>query len=129
MSAVIFQTQSVLIVALLLYGVSLVIGKVKDRYRHMKFMKVAMAWDLLLILQIEFTRGAVAKASKALENTAIMNVHVLLALTTVLLYGFTYWSGKKLHEGDENRRKKHKTLGFIALTTRIATLITSFLVL
>lgn len=129
MSAVIFQTQSVLIVALLLYGVSLVIGKTKNKYRHMKFMKVAIVWDILLILQIEFTRGAIAKASKAMENTIILNVHVLLALTTVLLYGFIYWSGNKLHLGEEDRRRTHKTLGFIALTTRIATLITSFLVL
>lgn len=129
MSAIIFQTQSILIVALLLYGVSLVIGKTKNRYRHVKYMKAAIIWDVLLVLQIEFTRGAIAKASKAIENTVILNVHVLLALTTVLLYGFIYWSGKKLNEGDESRRKMHKTLGFTALTTRIATLITSFLVL
>lgn len=129
MSAVIFQIQSVLIVALMLYGVSKVLGKRKNRFQHIRTMKFAMIWDIVLILQIELTRGAIAKASKAMENTAILNVHVTLAVVTVLLYIFIYNSGKKLDSGDETKRGKHKILGLCALTTRIATLITSFLVL
>ena len=92
-------------------------------------MKLTMIWDIVLILQIELTRGAIAKASKAMENTAILNIHVTLAVVTVLLYIFIYNSGKKLDSGDETKRGKHKILGLCALTTRIATLITSFLVL
>ena len=129
MSAVIFQTQSVLIVALMLYGISRVIGKNKNRYQHMKTMKLAMIWDILLILQIELNRGAIAKARNAMENKMMLNIHVSLAVATVLLYVFIYFSGKKLASGDESKRGKHKILGYCALTTRLATLITSFLVL
>lgn len=129
MSAVIFQTQSLLIVALLVYGVTRVAGKNKNRYQHMKIMKTAIIWDLLLILQIELTRGAIAKASKALENTALLNVHVSLAVATVLLYIYLYQSGKKVERGDSTRLQRHKILGYTALSSRIATLITSFLVL
>lgn len=129
MSAVIFQTQSVLIVALLLYGVSRVAGKVKNRYQHMKIMKVVIIWDLLLIAQIELTRGAIAKASKAVENPIMLNIHVSLAIATVLLYIYLYQSGKKVDAGRIGARSPHKTLGYVALTSRIATLITSFLVL
>lgn len=129
MSAVIFQTQSVLIVALLLYGASRVIGKTKNRYQHIKIMKAAIIWDLLLIVQIELTRGAIAIASKAMENSMILNIHVSLAVATVLLYACLFHSGKKLDQGQEDIRGRHKTLGYIALSTRLATLITSFLVL
>lgn len=129
MSAIIFQTQSVLIVALMLYGVSKVLGQTKNRYKHMKLMKTAMVWDILLILQIELTRGAIAIASKAMENSVILNVHVSLAIITVLLYVFVYRSGKKLDSGINEKRKSHKMLGMLTLATRIATLITSFLVL
>lgn len=129
MSAVIFQTQSALILALLIFGVTKVAGKVKNRYQHMKIMKVAIIWDVLLILQIELTRGAIAKASKAMENKAILNIHVLLALTAVLLYIYLYFSGKKVDSGDSSPRQKHKILGYVALAARTAVLITSFLVL
>lgn len=95
----------------------------------MKLMKTAMVWDILLILQIELTRGAIAIASKAMENSVILNVHVSLAIITVLLYVFVYRSGKKLDSGINEKRKSHKMLGMLTLATRIATLITSFLVL
>lgn len=129
MSAVIFQTQSVAITALLLYGVSRVAGKVKNRYQHMKIMKLAIIWDLLLIAQIELNRGAIAKASNAFENKTLLNVHILLAVGTVLLYIYLYQSGKKIDQGENNSRKPHKILGYAALTSRIIVLITSFLVL
>ncbi|MEX0799373.1 MAG: hypothetical protein WD025_08005 [Bacteriovoracaceae bacterium] len=129
MSAIIFQTQSVLIVALMLYGVSRVMGKIKNRYQHIRIMKIAMIWDVLLILQIELSRGAIAKASKAVENPMMLNIHVSLAIVTVLLYIFIYGSGKKLNQGNKNLRYAHAALGYCALTTRMATLITSFLVL
>lgn len=129
MSAVIFQTQSALILALLIFGVTKVAGKIKNRYQHMKIMKVAIIWDILLILQIELNRGAIAKASKAMENKAILNIHVSLALIAVLLYIYLYFSGKKVDSGDNSARQKHKILGYLALAARTAVLITSFLVL
>jgi hypothetical protein len=55
MSSIIFQAQSILIVALLIYGVY----HRKNRYRHVKIMKSAIIWDLLLVAQIELNRGAI----------------------------------------------------------------------
>mgnify|MGYP000109034335 CR=1 FL=1 len=123
-STMIFQVQSILIVSLMLYGVY----HRKTRYKHIKIMKTAIIWDLLLVAQIEITRSAILKASRVFENPEILNIHVSLAISTVLLYGIVFITGRKLQSGDESIRKFHKPIGILTLTTRIATLITSNLI-
>lgn len=123
-STIIFQIQSILIVSLMLYGVY----HRKTRYKHIKIMKTAIIWDLLLVAQIELTRSAILKASKVTENPQILNIHVSLAVSTVLLYAVVFITGKKLRDGNEGIRKIHKPIGILTLTTRIATLITSNLI-
>ncbi len=124
MSSYIFQTQSVIIVALMIYGFT----QRKNRYKHIKTMKTVIIWDLLLVAQIELNRGAIATASKAMTNPILLNIHVSLAVGTVLLYGMIFYTGSKLQKGNESIRKFHKPLGFTVLTTRILTLITSFII-
>lgn len=124
MSSIIFQVQSIIIVSLLFYGVY----KKKNRYLHMKIMKTAIIWDLLLVAQIELNRSAILKASKVVSNPMILNIHVSLAVSTVLLYGVVYYTGTKLHKGDEKMRKLHKPIALFTLTTRVLTLITSNLI-
>ena len=124
MSSIIFQVQSFLIVALLLFGVY----NRKNKLKHMKIMKSAIIWDLILVAQIEITRSAILKASKVVTNPGILNIHVSLAVSTVLLYGVLFYTGSKLDKGNENMRKKHKFLGLTTLTVRILTLITSNLI-
>lgn len=124
MSSLIFQIQSVLIVSLLIYGVY----NRKNRFKHVKTMKLAIIWDLILVAQIELTRGAILKASKVTTNPMLLNIHVSLAVSTVLLYGLIFFTGTKVLNGDNNYRAKHKVLGLTTLTIRILTLITSFLV-
>lgn len=123
-STIIFQVQSILIVALILFGVY----HRKSRYKHVKIMKTAILWDLLLIAQIQMNRGAVEKASKVMDNPMILNIHVSLAISTVLLYILIGISGTKLKNGNESIRSVHKRIGILTLTTRIATLITSTLI-
>lgn len=130
MSQIIFQAQSILIVILMLYAVSLVFGKNKNRNKHSKLMKLVIVWDILLILQIELTRGAIAKASKYTENAMLLNIHVSLALATVLLYFVTAFIGKKImDEKREDLIAKHRLIGRITVLLRLSTLITSFFIL
>lgn len=130
MSQIIFQAQSILIVILMLYAVSLVFGKNKNRNKHSKLMKLVIVWDIILILQIELNRGAIAKASKYTENTMLLNIHVSLALATVLLYFVTALIGKKvMDEKREDLVAKHRLIGRITVLLRISTLITSFFIL
>ena len=121
-TAIIFQIQSFLILSLILIGVYFR----KHRKTHIKFMLTAIIWDILLILQIELNRSAIAKASKAVSNTMILNIHVSLAVLTVLFYFAMLYTGKKFIGGDSSIRPLHRKLGWTTVTLRILTFATSF---
>jgi uncharacterized membrane protein YozB (DUF420 family) len=130
MSQVIFQAQSIIIVLIMFYAVSLVIRSPKNRYKHSKLMKLVIVWDIILILQIEFNRGAIAKASNYQENTNLLNFHVSIAVATVLLYFVSAYLGNKIMKHKrEDLVTRHKILGRIAVILRLTTLVTSFFVL
>lgn len=122
MEAWLFQAQSLGIVLLMTVGIL---------YRrspslHVRIMSLAMIWDVLLILQIELSRSAILKASKAVTNAMMLNIHVSIAVTTVLLYGFMVYSGRRLLSGDGQVRSKHRLLGYTTYFMRILTFATSF---
>lgn len=121
-SAVIFQVQSILVYSLLLFGIS----KRRQKDLHAKTMLAVIVWDILLILQIELSRNAVAKAAKAMVNPVILNIHVAFALSCVILYVFQLISGRKLIKADYSLRRRHMYLGWATLVLRTLTLITSF---
>lgn len=116
------QTQSLCIVLLMLAGI---VAR-KRRPLHVKIMSSAMIWDILLILQVELSRSAILKASKAVTNPLILNIHVSFAVSTVILYGFMVYSGRKMLAGDASIRAKHRILGYSTFLMRILTFITSF---
>ena len=116
------QGQSLGIVLLMLAGISVR----RNRKQHIKIMSTAMIWDIILILQIELSRSAILKASKAMTNPLILNIHISIAVSTVVLYGFMVYTGRKLLSGDNDIRPRHKVLGWTTLGMRILTFITSF---
>ena len=85
-----------------------------------------MIWDIILILQIELSRSAILKASKAVANPMILNIHVGIAVSTVVLYGFMVYTGRALLSGRTDIRQKHKILGYSTFIMRILTFVTSF---
>lgn len=121
-SAVAFQIQSILIYALMVFGIS----KRKQRKVHVPTMISVLTWDILLILQIELNRGAVEKAAKALVNPLILNIHVSLAVSCVIFYFLLIFSGRKLLKGDQTYRLRHRIFGWTAFILRTLTLITSY---
>jgi hypothetical protein len=98
----------------------------RNRKLHIKIMSLAMIWDVILILQIELSRSAILKASKAVSNAFALNLHVSIAVLTVVLYGFMIQSGRQIIKSHGNVRKKHKILGLTTFSMRILTFITSF---
>ncbi len=121
MPAFLMQIQSFLIVSTMIIGIT----KHAQRKLHVKIMSFAMIWDLILILQIELSRGAIIKASKAVTNPLILNIHVSIAVTTVILYVFMIRSGRRvLYENYP--KQKHKKLGYLTMGMRILTFVTSF---
>lgn len=89
-------------------------------------MSAVLIWDVLLILQIEFGRDAIAKASKAMVNPMLLNIHVTFAVLSVVFYVLLVFTGRKLLKGDNSIRVKHRVFGWTAFTLRTLTLITSF---
>jgi hypothetical protein len=121
-TAIIFQIQSFLILTLIFVGVYLR----KDRAKHVKIMGSAIVWDIILILQIELSRSAIAKASQVIQNKMMLNIHVSIAVSTVLFYFAMIFTGRKLLAGQTSIRPKHKVLGWCTVVLRVLTFITSF---
>lgn len=116
------QLQSICIVLLMLAGIILS----KKRNLHVKIMSFTIIWDIILILQIELSRSAIVKASKALSNNMALNIHVSIAVSTVILYGFMIYTGRKVLKGEGSFKPRHKKLGMMTFLMRVLTLITSF---
>lgn len=117
------QAQSLCILLLITVGII-----VRRRRRlHVKIMSLAMIWDVILILQIELSRSAILKASKAMTNELALNIHVSIAVSTVVLYAFMIYTGNKMLNGQVNFRTKHRILGYSTYFMRILTFVTSFL--
>lgn len=121
-SAALFQIQSICIYSLMIFGIS----KRKKRSIHVPTMITVITWDILLILQIELGRNAVEKASKALVNPWLLNVHVSFALSCVIFYFLLLFTGRKLLKGENQFRLRHRLFGWTAFILRTLTLITSF---
>lgn len=116
------QIQSFLILVLMFWGVS----QHRHRMRHVRTMSLVMLWDVILILQIELSRQAILKASHALQNPWMLNVHVSIAVSTVLCYVAMIITGRRLLRGDNEIRTTHRWFGRTTLCLRLLTFITSF---
>ena len=123
-SSIIFQVQSTCILILMYWGVSVR----RRRDLHPKIMVSAILWDLILVGQIELTRNAVAKASRMTENTALLNIHVGMAISCVLLYFALLYTGRSLLKNNSKLKKVHLFLGLTTLVLRTLVYITSFMI-
>lgn len=118
----IMQGQSLCIVILMIVGIYFR----RQRQRHIKIMSFTMIWDIILILQVELSRSAILKASKAVDNPMILNIHVAIAVSTVVLYGFMVYTGRALLSGNTQIRSKHRILGYSTFLMRVLVFVTSF---
>lgn len=121
-SALIFQIQSIIIYSLMVYGIT----KRKNRKIHVPVMSAVLILDVILILQIELGRSAIGKASKAVTNPMLLNVHVTFAVLSVVFYVLLVYTGRKLLRGDNSIKPRHRLFGWTAFVLRSLTLITSF---
>lgn len=124
-SGIFFQIQSTLILLLFFYGIFIVIKR-KNKLFHAKIMSAAIIWDLLLIVQIEFNRKAIEKAIKVTTNPSILSIHIALALSSVILYLFMIYTGRRVLKGNSSLIIKHRKLGRLTLFMRLLTYLTSF---
>lgn len=125
MESTIFQIQSTIILALILYGITL---PKKNRLLHRKVMLCAITWDLILILQIELSRQAVKKATEMMTNSILLNYHIAIAVSCVLGYFFLIYSGYQIFKGNNDIKNWHKKIAYLVVFFRISTYITSYII-
>ena len=121
-TAVFFQTQSIIIYALMIFGIM----KRRNRKIHVPVMSAVLILDVLLILQIELGRSAVEKAANAIVNPIILNIHITFAVLSVVFYVLLVVTGIKLLRGKHTIRPRHRLFGWTAFALRTLTLLTSF---
>jgi len=122
MSTQLMQSQSLIIVILMIIGIVVH----RRRSLHVKIMSFVIAWDIILILQVELGRKAILKASNAINNPAILNIHVSIAVSTVVLYFIMICLGRKVLAGQTHLLPRHRKFGYLTLVMRILTFVTSF---
>ncbi len=123
MSKWLMQSQSLLIVILMVIGIIVH----RRRSLHVKIMSSLIIWDIILILQVELSRKAIMKASRALTNPALLNIHVSIAVSTVLLYFVMIITGRKVLAGNAEILPHHRRIGYTTFVMRLLTFATSFL--
>lgn len=101
--------------------VLLVIGYFKRRCRntHIKFMCAGIFTDILLVLYLQLTRGAIQKALEfSLE--ILKQLHIGVSTMALLLYFPILYLGYKLSQNptDLKLRKLHKRFAIPALILR-----------
>ena len=122
METMLMQVQSLSIVLLLILGI---VFK-RNLKLHVRTMSLAISWDILLILQIELSRSAILKATKAASNPIALNIHVTIAVITVIFYAIMIFTGRKLLKKEIKFKPRHRLFGYSTLILRVLTLVTSF---
>lgn len=121
-----FQFQSFCIFSLMIYGVSVS----RKRKWHIKIMTASMIWDLLLILQLQYEREAV---QGAIRSFTVFNyplwIHLFFACCSLILYIVMISLGRSLLGGKREILKQHRFFGWVTLSFRFLTFVTSFFVI
>ena len=117
-----FQLESTAIILVLGFG----IYHRRNKKRHVQLMVTGIIWDLLLVVQVEVAREVVVVATKVGSNTLATNIHIGIAIATVVFYVLVILSGKSLYQGNLSLRNRHKFLGWTTFLLRILTFATSF---
>ena len=109
-----------LILVLFFYGRSLAR---KNKSRHSFVMILVMSSDFALLLFLTFARQALGKVGGGMPPLLI--VHIILAVITVIAYGFAVANGIKLLSGDENVRSRMKQIDLVAVPCRTLVFVSS----
>lgn len=93
---------------------------------HWRIMVTAFVIDILLVLAIELSRGAVAQAMEVSE--ALLGFHIAVSVGVIVLYLAMFVLGRQLLVGVEARRLAHRNVGIAFIVLRSLNYITSFMV-
>lgn len=106
------------------------IFKRKTPHIHIPLMLIAFLIDVALVLYIELDRSVIEQVvNKSSLFSLIMNIHIVLSVIMLILFGLQIFLGIKLVKGRENYRYWHKYTGWSLLVFRVGNYVTSFLII
>lgn len=113
---------------------AVVVGAVLHRRRrlHVRIMTVCFAVDMLLLLVIEVTRGAVEgllglRPPAADLNRTMLAVHVPFAVATLVLWFLQIGTGRRILKGDQTPYRRHRIQAFVFLGARVGNAVTAWM--
>ena len=100
----------------------------KNLKLHIYMMSSAMFVDILLVVALVIFRNALGTVFSGNLNWLLV-VHILIAITTVISYGFAFYFGIQLKKGNLSFLKPMKRIDPYVLALRILTSHTSWLLM
>ena len=92
---------------------------------HVPIMLSSLVLDLSAVVYLELDRNVIMKAYERTPE-ALMKVHLVFAVFTLLGYGLALVTGINLLRGNNKLRYLHRLNACIFLIARVGVLITSF---
>lgn len=117
-----FHTASTLVVFLLVAGILLR----RRRKIHVPVMITAFGLDLVSVLLIEITRGAVEKAIS--RPPPLLLFHVTVSVLALLFYIVMFLLGERVRKGADELRPWHRRVAWMFGTCRVANYVTSWMI-
>jgi len=117
-----FHAISTIVVVLLAVGVAVR----SNRRIHIPIMIAAFSIDLVSVLAIEISRGAIKKAITA--PPPLLLFHVSVSVTALAFYGVMFVLGERVRKGAAHLRPWHKRAAWVFGACRASNYVTSWMI-
>jgi hypothetical protein len=117
-----FHTASTLVLLILVAGILLR----RRRGIHVPIMITAFSLDLLSVLAIEVSRGAIKKATSA--PPPLLLFHVIVSVSALVFYGVMFVLGERVRKGAEQLRPWHRRTAWLFGACRATNYVTSWMI-
>lgn len=98
----------------------------RDRTKHPPIMVTAFVLDLVLVLYLELTRGAIDRATQLVSQ--LLTVHVSFAVSALVLNIALLVTGYRIYTGKAAGFTTHRRLACAFMACRVATFLTAFVI-
>jgi hypothetical protein len=117
-----FHAASTVVLAILIAGILLR----RRRRIHVPVMITAFSLDLLSVLAIEISRGAIKKTTSA--PPPLLLFHVLVSVSALVFYGVMFVLGERVRKGSDHLRPWHRRTAWLFGACRATNYVTSWMI-
>jgi len=117
-----FHAASTLVLFILIAGILLR----RRRRIHVPVMITAFSLDLLSVLAIEISRGAIKKATSS--PPPLLLFHVIVSVFALLFYVAMFVLGERVRKGAEQLRPWHRRTAWVFGACRATNYVTSWMI-